>query len=51
MIGIYSQPSAIAPEMPISTMAPATSPCSPAAVPSFAPSFSLTASGLPPRDH
>jgi hypothetical protein len=35
-----SQPIAIAPEMPISTIAPATSPCSPALVPSFPPSFS-----------
>ena len=35
-----SQPIAIAPEMPISTIAPTTSPCSPAAVPSFPPSFS-----------
>jgi Ca2+/H+ antiporter, TMEM165/GDT1 family len=38
----YSQPAAIAPEMPISTTAPTTSPCSPAAVLSFPPNFSPT---------
>jgi len=37
-----SQPSAIAPAMPISTTAPTTSPCSPVAAPSLRPSFSPT---------
>jgi hypothetical protein len=37
-----SQPAAIAPEMPISTIAPTTSPCSPVALPSLPPSFSPT---------